>query len=154
MTIMLACISPSQTSVTETLRECSRHKKNAEFVHLKFPRLGTLDYAARAKNIKNKPVVLLDPQQNIVKELKMEIQALREENQRLRDALAQRSAGAATSAAALPPPSSFFGNIESGERISKFESSKFGASLSGTGGIYADAGRPPKKVTYYSESKR
>jgi hypothetical protein len=45
MTIMLACISPSQTSVPETLR--------------------TLDYAARAKNIKNKPVVLLDPQQVI-----------------------------------------------------------------------------------------
>ncbi len=43
MTIMLACISPSQHAVAETLR--------------------TLDYAARAKNIKNKPVVLLDPQQ-------------------------------------------------------------------------------------------
>jgi hypothetical protein len=74
----------------------------------------------------------------------MEIQALREENARLRDALAQRSTGIP---APFPPPSSFFGNIESGERISKFESSKFGASLSGTGGAYADAGRPPKKVT-------
>jgi hypothetical protein len=107
---------------------------------------GTLDYAARAKNIKNKPVVLLDPQQNIVKELKMEIQALREENQRLRDALAQRSVGGAALSAGLPPPSSFFGNIESGERISKFDSSNFGGSLSGLGGVYADSGRPSKKV--------
>ena len=98
--------------------------------------------------------MLLDPQQNIVKELKMEIQALREENQRLRDALAQRSAAGALSSAALPPPSSFFGNIESGERISKFESSKFGTSLSGTGGAYADVGRPPKKVTLQMKSKR
>ena len=127
MTIMLACISPSQHSVAETLR--------------------TLDYAARAKNIKNKPVVLLDPQQNIVKELKMEIQALREENQRLRDALAQKAAGAG-GASSLPPPSSFFGSIESAGRVSKFENSgsKFGASLAGTGGAYSDAGRPPKKV--------
>jgi hypothetical protein len=78
----------------------------------------------------------------------MEIQALREENQRLRDALAQRSTGTAASAA-FPPASSFFGNIESGERISKFESSKFGASLSGTGGAYTDAGRPPKKVMIF-----
>ena len=107
---------------------------------------GTLDYAARAKNIKNKPVVLLDPQQNIVKELKMEIQSLREENQRLRDALAQRSVGGAPPSAGLPPPSSFFGNIESGERISKFDSSNFGGSLSGLGGVYADSGRPSKKV--------
>ncbi len=76
----------------------------------------------------------------------MEIQSLREENQRLREALAQRASGAPGSATDFPPVSSFFGNIESGERISKFEREKFGASLSGAGGAYADAGRPPKKV--------
>jgi hypothetical protein len=34
MTIMLACISPSQTSVTETLRACSRQIIVTDFVHL------------------------------------------------------------------------------------------------------------------------
>ncbi len=43
LTIMLACISPASSHIHETMR--------------------TLDYAIRAKNIKNKPVVLLDPQQ-------------------------------------------------------------------------------------------
>jgi hypothetical protein len=76
----------------------------------------------------------------------MEIQSLREENQRLREALVQRSSGAGGGSIALPPASSFFGNIESSERISKFGGSLSG-SLSGAGGAYADAGRPPKKVT-------
>jgi hypothetical protein len=77
----------------------------------------------------------------------MEIQSLREENQRLRDALALRSAGGGAASASLPPPSSFFGNIESGEKISKFESSNFGGSFSSLGGVYSDSGRPPKKVS-------
>lgn len=43
LTTMLACISPAASHIQESMR--------------------TLDYANRAKNIKNKPVVLLDPQQ-------------------------------------------------------------------------------------------
>jgi len=67
MTIMLACVSPAASHLNETMR--------------------TLNYASGAKNIKNKPVVLLDPQQTMVSELKKEIEQLRAENQALRDAL-------------------------------------------------------------------
>ncbi|KAJ1486563.1 P-loop containing nucleoside triphosphate hydrolase protein [Baffinella frigidus] len=67
LTVMLACVSPSSAHVSEALR--------------------TLNYATSAKNIKNKPVVLLDPQQNMVEELRKEIQSLRVENKALRDAL-------------------------------------------------------------------
>ena len=67
LTVMFACVSPSSAHVAETLR--------------------TLNYATSAKNIKNKPVVLLDPQQTMVDELRREIQALRAENRALREAL-------------------------------------------------------------------
>eukprot|EP00961_Rhodomonas_salina_P133812 1800640-Rhodomonas_salina.5 len=46
LTIMLACVAPCGTHLSETLR--------------------TLDYASRAKHIKNRPVVLLDPQQEML----------------------------------------------------------------------------------------
>eukprot|EP00960_Hanusia_phi_P071557 767579-Hanusia_phi.AAC.11 len=67
---MLACISPSNTHLNESVR--------------------TLEYASRAKNIKNKPgaVVL---QQSMVKELQKEIEALRAENRALKQALLTKS---------------------------------------------------------------
>ena len=71
MTIMLACVSPASSHLNETVR--------------------TLNYASSAKNIKNKPVVLLDPQQQMVSELKKEIDQLRAENKALRDALLGQS---------------------------------------------------------------
>jgi hypothetical protein len=71
MTIMLACVSPASSHVNESIR--------------------TLNYASSAKNIKNKPVVLLDPQQTMVSELKKEIEQLRAENKALRDALLGQS---------------------------------------------------------------
>ena len=71
MTIMLACVSPASSHLNETIR--------------------TLNYASSAKNIKNKPVVLLDPQQTMVSELKKEIEQLRAENKALRDALLGQS---------------------------------------------------------------
>lgn len=67
LTVMLACISPATSHIQETIR--------------------TLDYANRAKSIKNKPVVLLDPQENMVDALKKEIENLRAENRALKDAL-------------------------------------------------------------------
>ena len=67
MTIMLACVSPASSHLNETIR--------------------TLKYASSSKNIKNKPVVLLDPHQTMVSELKKEIDQLRAENKALRDAL-------------------------------------------------------------------
>ena len=71
MTIMLACVSPATSHLNETMR--------------------TLKYASSAKNIKNKPVVLLDPHQTMVSELKKEIDQLRAENKALRDALLGQS---------------------------------------------------------------
>lgn len=56
-TVMIACVSPADSSMEETLN--------------------TLRYADRAKNIKNKPVVNMDP-------LALEIHRLKKENQRLR----------------------------------------------------------------------
>jgi kinesin family protein 12 len=46
LTIMMACVSPAASYLSESIR--------------------TLDYASRAKNIKNKPVVLLDQQSSII----------------------------------------------------------------------------------------
>jgi len=89
LTVMFACVSPSSAHVAETLR--------------------TLNYATSAKNIKNKPVVLLDPQQTMVDELRREIQALRAENRALRDALLSepsslRSSASGAQALGLPQP--------------------------------------------------
>jgi kinesin family protein 4/21/27 len=57
-TVMIACVSPADTNMDETVN--------------------TLRYADRAKNIKNKPVINMDP-------LALEIQNLRKENQKLRE---------------------------------------------------------------------
>jgi kinesin family protein 12 len=51
--LMIACISPSNQYAEETL--------------------STLSYAARAMNIKNKPVVQMDPKEQIIFNLKREI---------------------------------------------------------------------------------
>ncbi|XP_028400299.1 LOW QUALITY PROTEIN: kinesin-like protein KIF12 [Dendronephthya gigantea] len=60
MTLMIACISPSSYAVSDTLN--------------------TLRYAQRAKKIKNKPVVQMDPKEKLILSLKREIKLLRKEN--------------------------------------------------------------------------
>jgi hypothetical protein len=67
LTMMLACIAPTGSAVQESMR--------------------TLEYANKSKSIKNKPVVLLDPQNNMVEALKREIEQLRAENRALKEAL-------------------------------------------------------------------
>lgn len=57
MTLMIACISPADYNMEETL--------------------GTLKYADRAKKIKNKPVVNQDPKTAEINNLKAEVQMLR-----------------------------------------------------------------------------
>lgn len=57
MTLMIACISPADYNMEETL--------------------GTLRYADRARKIKNKPIVNEDPKTAEINKLKMEIQNLR-----------------------------------------------------------------------------
>ena len=58
--LMIACISPSAVYADETF--------------------STLLYASRAMNIKNKPVVQMDAKEQIIYNLKREIQLLRLEN--------------------------------------------------------------------------
>jgi len=67
LALMIATCSPAGRHVEETL--------------------STLYYATSAKNIKNKPVVQLDPGEQIVVALRREITLLREENTMLREQL-------------------------------------------------------------------
>eukprot|EP00960_Hanusia_phi_P073923 768117-Hanusia_phi.AAC.1 len=62
--VMVACCSPSGRFVDETL--------------------STLQYASKAKNICNKPILQLDPSQRLIQQLRTEIQGLRAENMQLR----------------------------------------------------------------------
>ncbi|XP_035789987.1 kinesin-like protein KIF12 isoform X3 [Anopheles albimanus] len=67
VTLMIACISPALSNVTETIN--------------------TLRYAARAKRIRTKPVIVMDPREALILSLKREIGALQNENEHLRTAL-------------------------------------------------------------------
>ncbi|BFZ04439.1 hypothetical protein BsWGS_07478 [Bradybaena similaris] len=67
MALMIACITPSSANVTETVN--------------------TLRYASRAKRIKTKPTVKLDPRETLIVTLKREIRILRQENHYLRQQL-------------------------------------------------------------------
>ena len=51
--LMIACVSPSETYADETI--------------------STLNYATRTMNIKNKPVIQVDPKEQIIFNLKREI---------------------------------------------------------------------------------
>lgn len=66
-TFQIACISPAKSNLTETVN--------------------TLRYAARAKKIKTKPVVLMDPREALIISLKREVASLQSENHHLRNAL-------------------------------------------------------------------
>lgn len=66
-TVMLACVSPADSNLEETLN--------------------TLRYADRARKIKNKPIVNIDPQT-------AEVMRLRQENQELKSKLIQATGGA------------------------------------------------------------
>ncbi|CAG5120016.1 unnamed protein product, partial [Candidula unifasciata] len=67
ITLMIACITPSAANVTETVN--------------------TLRYASRAKRIKTKPTVKMDPRETLIVTLKREIRILRQENHYLRQQL-------------------------------------------------------------------
>ncbi|KAL8013875.1 putative kinesin-like protein [Plasmopara halstedii] len=64
MTLMIACISPSVVALEDTLT--------------------TLKFATRAKNIRNKPAIQVDPIEERLNALRHENQLLREENHALR----------------------------------------------------------------------
>ncbi|XP_039293015.1 kinesin-like protein KIF12 isoform X2 [Nilaparvata lugens] len=67
VTLMIACISPAKSNLTETLN--------------------TLRYAARAKKIRTKPIIVMDPREALILSLKREVSALQNENEHLRHAL-------------------------------------------------------------------
>ncbi|XP_070573072.1 uncharacterized protein [Ptychodera flava] len=64
VTLMIACVSPSSYSLPESMN--------------------TLRYANRAKRIKNKPVVRMDPREKLLMSLKREVKLLRSENEYLK----------------------------------------------------------------------
>lgn len=64
---MIACVSPSDIYIDETM--------------------STLNYATRTMNIKNKPVLQMDAKEQIIFNLRREIQLLRMENEYLKEKL-------------------------------------------------------------------
>ena len=72
LALMIACCSPSEQHLEETL--------------------STLNYATRAKNIKNAPAIQMDPQAAALASLRREVKLLRHENAFLREQLALSSA--------------------------------------------------------------
>ncbi|KAI9152673.1 hypothetical protein H9P43_009469 [Blastocladiella emersonii ATCC 22665] len=67
--LMIACVSPSAHAIQETVQ--------------------TLRYASRAKRIRNRPYVNVDPREQLIARLKREVDALKTENAQLK-VLAQR----------------------------------------------------------------
>ncbi|KAH0954697.1 hypothetical protein HN011_006844 [Eciton burchellii] len=67
VTLMIACVSPARSNASETLN--------------------TLRYAARAKKIATKPLIVMDPREALILTLKREVKALLVENEHLRTAL-------------------------------------------------------------------
>ncbi|KYM97872.1 Kinesin-like protein KIF12 [Cyphomyrmex costatus] len=64
VTLMVACVSPARSNANETLN--------------------TLRYAARAKKIATKPIIVMDPREALILSLKREVGALQTENDHLR----------------------------------------------------------------------
>lgn len=67
VTLMIACVSPAHYNHAETLN--------------------TLRYASRAKRIRTKPVIMMDPREALILSLKRDIHALQLENDHLKAAL-------------------------------------------------------------------
>ena len=71
--LMIACISPSHQWSEETI--------------------STLNYATRTMNIKNKPVIQMDAKEQIIYNLKREIQLLKLENEYFKDTIYRLNGG-------------------------------------------------------------
>ncbi|XP_071548586.1 chromosome-associated kinesin KIF4-like [Panulirus ornatus] len=64
VTLMIACVSPAKSNISETLN--------------------TLRYASRAKRIRTKPIIVMDPKEKVILSLQREVSLLREENAHLK----------------------------------------------------------------------
>ncbi|CAD7088674.1 unnamed protein product [Hermetia illucens] len=67
VTLMIACVSPAYSNYAETLN--------------------TLRYASRAKRIRTKPIIIMDPREALILSLKRDVNALHIENEHLKAAL-------------------------------------------------------------------
>lgn len=67
VTLMIACVSPAHYNHAETLN--------------------TLRYASRAKRIRTKPVIMMDPREALILSLKRDVHALEMENEHLKASL-------------------------------------------------------------------
>lgn len=76
--VMIACVSPSSFNFNETLN--------------------TLRYASRARKIQNKPIIQMDPREELIMNLKAEVKTVRAENESLRRAFEELSGTASKSA--------------------------------------------------------
>ncbi|XP_049818770.1 kinesin-like protein KIF12 isoform X2 [Aethina tumida] len=84
VTLMIACISPAKSNLSETIN--------------------TLRYAARAKKIRTKPIVLMDPREALILSLKREVSVLQSENDHLRSALNVYSGSSITERRTIETP--------------------------------------------------
>eukprot|EP00158_Paraphelidium_tribonemae_P006245 Partr_v1_DN27744_c0_g1_i2_m67490 putative Kinesin family member len=71
--LMIACVSPATLNVNESLN--------------------TLRYAARAKRIKNRPVIQMDPREELILKLRNELKLVKTENEQLRQSVMVMSMG-------------------------------------------------------------
>ena len=71
--LMIACVSPSEVYQDETI--------------------STLNYATRTMNIKNKPILQMDAKEQIIFNLKREIQLLKMENEYLKEQVTRLNGG-------------------------------------------------------------
>ena len=71
--LMIACVSPSEVYLDETI--------------------STLNYATRTMNIKNKPILQMDAKEQIIFNLKREIQLLKMENTYLKEQVTRLNGG-------------------------------------------------------------
>ncbi|XP_055384684.1 kinesin-like protein KIF12 isoform X2 [Condylostylus longicornis] len=67
VTLMIACVAPSEFNYSETIN--------------------TLRYASRAKRIRTKPIIIMDPREALILSLKRDINVLQIENEHLKTAL-------------------------------------------------------------------
>ncbi|KAJ3341447.1 hypothetical protein HDU93_004848 [Gonapodya sp. JEL0774] len=82
--LMIACVSPSSQQLTETIK--------------------TLRYASRAKRIRNRPVIVMDPREELILCLRKRVGELEEENRHLRNAAGfTEESGGVRDGGFLPP---------------------------------------------------
>jgi hypothetical protein len=90
-TLMIGCVSPASAALPEALR--------------------TLAFASQVSVIENRPAVRLDPREKLIADLRLEIDRLRDENDRLYEALKETARSAGTLPALAPsllaPPGAY-----------------------------------------------